>query len=111
MEKKIGLIGLGNIGINIAKNLIEAGYHLQVYNRSLSKADALKTTAVTKCLTPAEEAHGVPVLITILSEDEVVKNMVLGDDGILSKLPKDSLHISMSTISPKTSQQLSEYHR
>jgi 3-hydroxyisobutyrate dehydrogenase-like beta-hydroxyacid dehydrogenase len=111
MEKRIGLIGLGNIGINIARNLIEAGYHLQVYNRSLSKADTLKTTAVTKCLTPAGAADGVPVIITILSDDEVVKNVVLGKDGILSKLPKDSLHISMSTISPKTSQLLSEYHR
>ena len=54
MDKKIGFIGLGNIGLNMAKNLVSEGYHLQVYNRTASKADELDQSSVTKCNTPAE---------------------------------------------------------
>jgi 3-hydroxyisobutyrate dehydrogenase-like beta-hydroxyacid dehydrogenase len=110
MEKKIGFIGLGNMGVNMAKNLIREGYHVQVFNRTTSKADELDPASVTICKTPAEAAHGVPIVITMLSEDEVVKETVLGDEGILKTMPENSVHISMSTISPDTSKLLSEQH-
>src|ERR1700753_3092243 len=99
MSEKIGFIGLGHMGMPMAKNLLAAGYHLQVYNRTLSKADELEK-GVTKCKTPAEAAAGVVAVITMLSEDDVVKETVLGEDGILKTLPTGALHISMSTISP-----------
>ncbi|CAN5263847.1 NAD(P)-dependent oxidoreductase [soil metagenome] len=111
MEKKIGFIGLGNMGINMAKNLIKEGYHLQVYNRTIAKADELEQGAITKCSTPAEAADGVPFVISILSEDDVVIEAVLGDQGMLKTMQKDAVHISMSTISPQTSEQLSRAHR
>ena len=111
MKTKIGFIGLGNMGINMAKNLISEGYHLQVYNRTISKADELEQASITKCKSPAEAADGVPIIITMLSEDEVLLETVLGDDGILKKLPKNSLHISMSTVSPDTAQLLAKHHK
>ncbi|MDB4903281.1 MAG: 6-phosphogluconate dehydrogenase [Mucilaginibacter sp.] len=111
MEKKIGFIGLGNMGINMAKNLISEGYHLQVYNRTISKADELEKGSITKCKTPAEAADGVQIVITMLSEDEVLKETVSGKNGILEKLPKNSLHISMSTVAPETSQLLAKQHK
>ena len=111
MEKKIGFIGLGSMGFNMAQNLIKDGYHLQVYNRTIAKAEELDKAAITICKTPAEAAKGVQAIITMLSEDEVVKETVLGEDGILKTLPKNSVHISMSTISPDTSKLLAERHR
>jgi 3-hydroxyisobutyrate dehydrogenase-like beta-hydroxyacid dehydrogenase len=111
MEKKIGFIGLGNMGLPMAKNLLNAGYHLQVYNRTLSKADELGEGGFTKCKTPADAADGVRFIITMLSEDEVLKETVLGKHGILEKLPKGALHISISTISPDTAQLLSDAHK
>jgi 3-hydroxyisobutyrate dehydrogenase-like beta-hydroxyacid dehydrogenase len=111
MNKKIGFIGLGNMGIPIAKNLISAGYHLQVYNRTIAKADELGETGFTKCKTPAEAASDVQVLITMLSEDDIVIETVLGDEGILKTLPKNGLHISMSTIAPETAELLAKHHR
>ena len=59
MEKKLGFIGLGNMGLNMAKNLVASGYHLQVYNRTIDKADELEASAITKCKTPAEAANNV----------------------------------------------------
>ena len=111
MNKKIGFIGLGNMGIPMAKNLISAGYHLQVYNRTISKTGELESSSITVCKTPAEAADNVDIIITMLSEDEIVKETVLGGEGILKTLAKNALHISMSTISPDTAQLLAEEHK
>jgi 3-hydroxyisobutyrate dehydrogenase-like beta-hydroxyacid dehydrogenase len=110
MNKKIGFIGLGNMGINMAKNLIAGGYHLQVYNRSNGKADALEQSAITRCETPAEAAVGVQIIISMLSDDSVVKEVVSGENGILQTLPKNGVHISMSTISPMISREMAKLH-
>lgn len=110
MDTKIGFIGLGNMGTPMARNLLNAGYHLQVYNRTLSKIEELGEGAIARCDSPAGAADGVSMIITMLSEDEVLKETVLGENGILKKLPKGALHISMSTISPDTAQLLSAKH-
>jgi 3-hydroxyisobutyrate dehydrogenase-like beta-hydroxyacid dehydrogenase len=111
MKQKIGFIGLGGMGLNMAKNLIAAGYHLHVYNRSISKADELEQTAISKCKTPAEAASNVSIVITMLSDDDVVKETVTGRDGILQTLQKGGVHISMSTISPDIAQELANLHQ
>jgi 3-hydroxyisobutyrate dehydrogenase-like beta-hydroxyacid dehydrogenase len=111
MEKKIGFIGLGNMGIEMARNLITAGYYLQVYNRTAGKADELDQASVTKCKTPTEAAYNVPVVITMLSDDDIVKEATVGKDGILSTLQKGGIHISMSTLSPGVSIYLAEQHK
>ncbi|MDB5111002.1 MAG: 6-phosphogluconate dehydrogenase [Mucilaginibacter sp.] len=110
MEKKIGFIGLGNMGLNMAKSLIIAGYNLQVYNRTLSKADELDNGSIIKCKTPAEAATGVSTIITMLSEDEIVKEATAGENGLLQTLPKYAVHISMSSISPETAVYLADLH-
>lgn len=111
MKNNLGFIGLGNMGLNMAKNLIAAGYHLQVYNRSPGKADELESSAITQCETPARAAADVPVVITMLSDDEVVREAVMGRDGILRTLQKGGVHISMSTISADLAQLLSDEHQ
>ncbi|MFI5163160.1 MAG: NAD(P)-dependent oxidoreductase [Sphingobacteriales bacterium] len=111
MEKKLGFIGLGNMGLNMAKNLIEAGYHLQVYNRTLDKVNKLDASAITKCKTPAEASANVSVVITMLVDDAVLEEVTTGKDGILSSLQKGGLHISMSTVSPDISKKLAEAHK
>ncbi len=108
---KTGFIGLGNMGLAMAKNLLAEGHELRVYNRTQSKIDELGEAGVTKCQTPAEAANGVEILITMLANDEVLKETILGDEGTLKSLPKNSLHISMSTVSPETASLLSDSHK
>src|SRR5579862_238211 len=105
---KIGFIGLGNMGLNMAKNLISSGHQLQVYNRSIEKANELEQSSITKCKTPAEAARSVSVVITMWSDDDVVTEAT---KSILETLQKGGLHISMSTISPDVSQKLSDQHK
>ena len=111
MENRIGFIGLGNMGLHMAKNLITAGYHLQVYNRSAGKAEELGQETITRCKTPAEAAANVAVVISMLSDDDVVKETVTGSNGILQTLQKGGIHISMSTISPDVAQYLADEHQ
>ena len=111
MGKNIGFVGLGNMGANMARNLIAARYHLRIYNRTIEKANELDQSLITKCDSPADAAEGVDIVITMLADDEVLKETVLGDNGILKTLANNALHISMSTISPETAVQLAEKHK
>lgn len=110
MNNKIGFIALGNMGTPMAKNLISAGYHLQVYNRTPSKAGELDQAFITKCETPAGAADGVDTIITMLSQDEILVDATTGENGILKTLKPGALHVSMSTISPDTARQLARAH-
>lgn len=111
MKTTIGFIGLGNMGTPIAKNLLASGYHLQVYNRTLSKIDELGSEGVTKCQSPAEAAASVQFVISMLSDDEVLRESTTGDGGILKTLQPNAVHISMSTISPDTAEDLAKLHQ
>src|SRR5256886_5820580 len=108
---KTTFIGLGNMGLPMARNLLQAGHALVVYNRTPARAQMLKQLGATVADGPAAAARGAEVLITMLGDDDAVEAMVLGDGGALAALPRGAIHISMSTISPALSRRLSERHR
>ncbi len=110
MGTTIAFIGLGNMGLPMAKNLITAGYHLKVYNRSVDKMDELDQLSITCCDSPAEAAKDVAVVITMLADDKVLDEITSGENGILKTLTKGSLHISMSTVSPDIARRLADLH-
>jgi 3-hydroxyisobutyrate dehydrogenase-like beta-hydroxyacid dehydrogenase len=111
MERlKIAFIGLGNMGLGMAQNLINAGHHLTVYNRTLEKANDL-TGVYDTAKTPKEAVDNADLVITMLSEDSVLYEAVTGENGFLNAMKKDAIHISMSTISPDTSRDLYQQHK
>ncbi len=111
MKEKIGFIGLGNMGLPMAKNLLKAGYQLQVYNRTASRTDELDQSAITICKSPEEAAREVQYVVTMLSEDAILEEAVSGENGLLKSLKPDAVHISMSSISPETSVKLTALHQ
>ena len=108
---KTTFIGLGNMGLPMARNLLQAGHSLVVYNRTSARAQGLKQLGATVADGPAAAARGAEVLITMLGDDGAVEAMVLADGGALAALPRGAIHVSMSTISPALSRRLSERHR
>ncbi|HEY0043981.1 MAG TPA: NAD(P)-dependent oxidoreductase [Allosphingosinicella sp.] len=106
---RIGFIGLGQMGVAMAANLLEAGHELTVWNRSPEKAAALVGQGARQAGSPAEAAAGEAV-ITMLADDAAVEAAVLGAGGLLSAEP-GALHISMSTISVALADRLTEAHR
>jgi 3-hydroxyisobutyrate dehydrogenase-like beta-hydroxyacid dehydrogenase len=108
---RIAFLGLGNMGEAMARNLICARHELMLYNRTRSRAENLATEGATVAGSPARAAAGSDIAITMLADDAAVESVVLGDGGLVESLPKDGLHISMSTISPALSQRLTSAHR
>jgi 3-hydroxyisobutyrate dehydrogenase-like beta-hydroxyacid dehydrogenase len=105
----VGFIGLGHMGVGMAANLLKAGHHVTVYNRTPGKAEALTALGAKVSARPSEACRG-DAVFTMLANDEAVESVVLGDDGVIASMPPGAVHISSSTISVALSQRLSEQH-
>ncbi len=108
--KNITFIGLGNMGLPMAQNLINAGYQLNVYNRTSAKAQQLNGKYNT-FENIADACKNQDVVITMLANDETLNDACLGESGFLEVLNEGAIHISMSTISPDTSKDLFTKHK
>ncbi len=107
---KVGLIGLGNMGLPMAENLLKNGYELVVYNRTKSKCHDLTTKGAIIANTPAEAARQTNIVLTILSDDTALENVVFGEEGILAGLQPGGIHVSISTISVYLAKKLTVDH-
>ena len=106
----VAFVGLGNMGLPIARNLLHAGHTLTVFNRTRSRADALKGFKARVAETPAAAAQGAEALVTMVADDGALEAVMLGDAGALGALPRGAVHVSLSTISPKLSRWLAARH-
>jgi len=106
---RIGFIGLGNMGLPIARNLLRAGHQLIVYNRTRSKAETL-AAAGAQVASSLREAGTTGVLVSMLADDLAVEQTTLGDGGILNSLGRGGVHVSISTISTALSRRLTLAH-
>ena len=107
---KIAFIGLGNMGNHMARHLLKAGHDVTVWNRTLAKAEELRSDGAAVAHTPSEAANGAEIAITMLADDAAVESSVLGDHGLAQALPKGAVHISCSTISVALSRRLADQH-
>jgi 3-hydroxyisobutyrate dehydrogenase-like beta-hydroxyacid dehydrogenase len=107
---KVALLGLGRMGAGIAANLLRAGHDLAVWNRSASKAQTLVAQGATLQATPKAAATGREVVFTMLADDAALHEVLSGPDGILQGLPRGALHVSLSTISVATAEQVAAAH-
>jgi len=100
----IGFIGLGHMGSHMAPRLVAAGYPLTVYDRTREKAQAIADATVAG--TPAEVAARSEVVISIVTDDAALDEVMLGPDGVLAGTHAGSVIIDMSTVSPRASRHL-----
>jgi 3-hydroxyisobutyrate dehydrogenase len=105
---KIGWIGLGNMGVPMATNLIKAGYEVSVYNRTKAKAEPLLSLGARLVDKPKDLFAECDVVFTMVSDDQAVKAVYTADDGILSGAAAGKIAVDMSTVSPATSRYLAE---
>jgi 3-hydroxyisobutyrate dehydrogenase-like beta-hydroxyacid dehydrogenase len=99
----IGWIGLGNMGVPMSKNLLKAGYDVVVYNRTKKKAGEVLALGAKWVDTPAEVAKQVSFIFTMIADDDALKAVYFGEEGILSKIEPGKIIIDMSTVSPEAS--------
>jgi 3-hydroxyisobutyrate dehydrogenase-like beta-hydroxyacid dehydrogenase len=107
---RIAFIGLGGMGMPMARNLLRAGHQLTVYNRTRARAAALEPLGAAVADSPAAAAQGVEVLVTMVADDAALEAVLFGDGGALAALGRGASHVSMSTISPALSRRLTARH-
>jgi 3-hydroxyisobutyrate dehydrogenase-like beta-hydroxyacid dehydrogenase len=105
-QVKLGFIGLGNMGSRIAKRLLDHGYQTTVYDLDAAKAQAIAAQGGVVAKDVLELARTADVLLSCLTNDEVVRNVFEGPEGIFARARTGTIVLEMSTISPETSREL-----
>nr|WP_203332564.1 2-hydroxy-3-oxopropionate reductase [Planococcus beigongshangi] len=107
MNKHIGFIGLGIMGKPMALNLLKAGFNLTVNDLNKESVNTL-VEAGAKEGTSAEMGTECDVVITMLPASQHVKQVVLGENGLLTTAKKGLIIIDMSSISPVVSVEIAD---
>ena len=105
---KIGFVGLGHMGGNMAVRFLAAGYTVYGESRHRGEADELVHEGLEWRDTPRELAQAADVLITSVPNDAVLESVASGPDGILAGLGEEKIWIDMSTVSPRASREVAE---
>jgi 3-hydroxyisobutyrate dehydrogenase-like beta-hydroxyacid dehydrogenase len=106
MQPRLGFIGLGAMGSRIARRLLDAGYPLAVYNRTLEKAQPLAAAGAQVCDSPSRLAQQSDVVLTMLSDDAAVDAVIFGTDGVLAGIRPGATILELSSIYPATSRKI-----
>lgn len=106
-----GWIGLGNMGTPMARRLLAAGLPVTAYNRSPAKAEALRAEGATVAPTPAAVLDAAQVVFLMVSDDQAIRELFTGEQGLLQSVATGKLIINMSTVSPGVSQEMAELSR
>lgn len=107
-DKKIGWIGTGIMGNPMAKHLVNAGFKLNVYNRTKQKTEELIGMGAAWCDTPADIAANSEVIITMIGFPKDVEECYFGDQGIFKQIKKETILIDMTTTKPSLAVRISE---
>ena len=91
----VGFIGLGVMGSRIARNLLNAGYPLRVWNRSPGPVEALARLGARPVATPEEAFRG-DVVLSMLADDDAVLAVL---DPLLDDAPRGMVHVNLATVS------------
>jgi len=107
---KLGFIGLGHMGAAMAANLVKAGHDVSVFNRTPARARPLIELGAHEAASVGEACDGKEAVITMLADDDAASEIALGEGGLVARLPKGSMHLSMSSISVALSKRLARVH-
>lgn len=106
-KERIGFIGVGIMGKQMAANLIRAGYELTVYNRSKKSVNELVSIGAKQASSPKEVAENSDIVIDMVTDAPDVEQVLLGKDGVLEGAASGTIVVDMSTNSPELATSLS----
>ena len=100
---RIAVLGLGRMGAPMARRLCEAGHHVQVWNRSPEKAEALRPHGAIAHGTPKAAVQGCDFVISMLENGAVVGQVLqgMGADAAIEGMAPGALFIDMASIQPR----------
>ena len=101
---KVAFLGLGNMGLPMALNLVKAGHQVQGFDLVQTQLDAFKAGGGFPVLSASDAVVDADVIISMLPASRHVEALYLGNSGLLAVANPKALLIDCSTISPKVSQ-------
>src|ERR1700686_4164735 len=105
-QVKLGFVGLGNMGSRIAQRLLDHGYQLAIYDLDSSKAESIAAHGGIVARNILELARTADVLLSCLTNDEAVRSVYTGSEGVFAGARPGTIVLEMSTIAPETSREL-----
>jgi 3-hydroxyisobutyrate dehydrogenase-like beta-hydroxyacid dehydrogenase len=107
---EIGFIGLGRMGLAMARSLLAAGHELAVHDWVAADVDSLAALGARVGSRIAEVCNA-DAIITMLTSDEEIETAVFGRAGVLEAMPTGAAHLAMSGISAELVRRLALAHR
>ncbi|XP_028968468.1 putative oxidoreductase GLYR1 homolog [Galendromus occidentalis] len=107
-QLKIGVLGLGNIGQGVVKNLLKSGHSVMVYNRTYSKTKEFVKAGASKATTPSDVVQACDIVFCCVATPEASKEVVFGQWGVLMGMKQGKGYVEMSTIDPDTSRDIND---
>jgi 3-hydroxyisobutyrate dehydrogenase len=104
--EKIAWIGLGQMGLPMARNLVKSGCQVTGYDVLPARVELAAAIGVAPASSIGEAVAGAHVVFTMLYDGKVLKSALTGPDGILERIRPGSLLVDMSTIAPQTSAEI-----
>ena len=110
MSCKVSFIGLGVMGYPMAGYISKGGHNVTVYNRTASKADKwISEYKGSKADTPAKAADGAEYIFTCVGNDNDLREVTFGDNGIFKTIKKDAVYIDNTTASAIIAKEIYNY--
>jgi len=110
MSCNVAFIGLGVMGYPMAGYISKAGHNVTVYNRTSSKADKwIKEYKGSKAATPAGAAEGADYIFTCVGNDNDLREVTFGDNGIFKTIKKGAVYIDNTTASATIAREINEH--
>src|SRR5260221_2204599 len=106
LDARVGFIGLGLMGSRLTRRLNSTGWHIQAWNRSPERADALSKWGIAIAPKITNLVADSDVILSSLANDGAVRSVYLDKGGVFSAAEPGTLILEMSTISPELSRQL-----
>ncbi|UFH51132.1 NAD(P)-dependent oxidoreductase [Pseudomonas sp. KNUC1026] len=99
-NKNVGVIGLGAMGLGIARSLLRSGFNVHACDVRESVVQAFSDEGGVGCASPAQLAAACDVVITVVVNAEQTETVLYGDNGVVAALKPGSLVIGCATVAP-----------
>ena len=103
---QIAFIGLGHMGLPMARNLLKAGFAVTAFDLAQEALDAFAQDGGKRAASAAEAVRDAQVVVSMLPASRHVEGLYLGDDGLLQKITPGSLVLECSTIAPDSARKV-----
>jgi 3-hydroxyisobutyrate dehydrogenase len=112
MSCNVAFIGLGVMGYPMAGYISKAGHNVTVYNRTAAKADKwISEYKGSKADTPAKAADGADFIFTCVGNDNDLREVTFGDNGIFKTIKKGAIYIDNTTASATIAREINDYSK